>query len=255
MKHIPILRTARLKLQLKPLSIGNAVRIASMPAHLEQAEATQFLTCAIESVTQGPEDPLEWTVQERTLAIAHYIASTSDTPNFVLSESNSGKSKSRYLDYLDGGHDYPEDETIDLGEISGGAWRMGHLLGKHVESIERLSGELSLSPRFHWIVGGMAAQLIHPGDKPHEGTDDTYDKWLLSRMKLILDCSEHDFEHLLFAVESGRSQLYHLFDYTFDADKGGLIILPREADGDMPPARFPVASRISKLARELAGKP
>jgi len=248
MKHFPILRTRRITAQLKELSIGDAIAIASMPNHLVQAECTAFLTAALSSVS-GVQNPADWTVQERTLAVAHYLAVVSeDGPDFSLGEA-------KYSDYLDGAIDYPSAPTFEVGEVAGDKWAIIQLTGLMAESIERLNGEIPLSTRLHWIVGGMAGQMRRAGEEiPDLATDGLRDEWLLNRMKILMAFPETDFGQLLGAFNAGRKDLHHLFSFTFD--DSGIVILPKGGtDGLLPPARFPVSACLSKLAVNLAGKP
>ena len=94
MIHFPILRTRRLTVQLRELPIAESIAVASMPPHLYEASCTAFLRGAIETV-DGISDPAQWTVQERTLAVCHYLACTlEDGPDFAVGNG-------RFSDYLD----------------------------------------------------------------------------------------------------------------------------------------------------------
>lgn len=249
MKYIPILRTKRLTVQLKHLSIGDAIAIARMPSQLEQAECTRFIKAAIESISNGPKDPLDWTVQERALVVTHYLAATSeDGADFRLGESG------KYSDYLDGDNDYPGDDSISVATIENDSWKIQHLTGRMAESIERLIGNIDISPHLHWLIGSMAAQLVCDKDGDYPDSEGAYDDWLLKRIKLFLMFPENPFEELLVACEQGRHRLHHLFHYTFDEDSGSIIFLPREGDGLLPPARFPVSACLSEIALVLGRK-
>jgi len=48
MYHFPILRTKRLTVQLKEISIGESISLASMPAHLNEATCGAFLRYAVQ---------------------------------------------------------------------------------------------------------------------------------------------------------------------------------------------------------------
>ena len=123
MIHIPKFRTRRITATLRELSIGESIKIASIPAHLEEATCTAFLRCAIESAT-GVEDPANWTVQERIFGIAHYLASSAeDGPDFSLGDG-------RYSDYLAGASDIPTAvASVEVGEVGGDVWHIRHLTG------------------------------------------------------------------------------------------------------------------------------
>ncbi|MGI9212288.1 MAG: hypothetical protein ACR2HF_07415, partial [Methylococcaceae bacterium] len=67
--HFPILRSKRLTIQLKELSIGTSVELAKIPGHLEQTAVSAFLQAAV--ADSSHPDVGDWTVAERTLAICH----------------------------------------------------------------------------------------------------------------------------------------------------------------------------------------
>lgn len=250
MKHFPVLRTRRLTVQLKELSIGDAIALANMPEHLGEAECTAFLKFAVASVATGSPNPAEWTVQERALAVAHYLASVmEDGPDFSL---GAGK----YSDYMDGAADISlAMKQVPLGEIGGDNWEIRHLTGGMAESIERLLGEAGdMPPRLHWIMGGMAAQLVRVGEQmPELASDSLYDEWLLSRIKVFTAFPESDFGQLMAAYNAGRGKLHHLFAFNFYDN--GIVILPKAGGAEgLSPARFPVRTCLSRLALDLAGK-
>lgn len=251
MKFIPLLRTRRLTVQLKELSIGAAIALANMPEHLEEAATTAFLNSAIATVQTGSTNPAEWTVQERTLAVAHYLASIMvDGPDFSLGEG-------KYSDYLDGAADISiAMNQVPIGEVGGDSWHIEHLTGAKAESIERLQGEFEgLSSRLHWMIGAMAAQIKRRTDVAEElATDGQYDEWLLNRIRVFMEFPESDFEQLMAAYGEGREKLHHLFHFNFD-DRG-IAILPKAGGTEgLPSARFPVRTTLSRMALDLAGKP
>ena len=139
MIHFPVLRTRRLTVQLRELSIDESIAIAAMPVHLEEAAYTAFLRYAVVMDDGKNTDPACWTVQERMLAVCHYLASVlEDGPDFSIGPGH-------YSDYLS---DSPDISTpasserlrsVILAMDSGG---IRHLTGAMAESIERLLGEM-----------------------------------------------------------------------------------------------------------------
>lgn len=247
MIHFPILRTRRLTVQLKELSIGESIAIAAMPSHLEEAVTTAFLLKAV-ATAKGIENPSDWTVQERMMVVCHYLASVSDDgPDFAVGDG-------RYSDYLDGGTDIPTPEEMDgLGEIGGDVWLIQHMTGAMAESIERLSGEIEgVSGRLHWLLGGMASQLVRQGEvvpDPNSG-EGAYDEFLVNRIHTISGYPESDFAVLMNAYMAGRDNLHHLFRVELSSD--GLVALPKGGEAaTLPPARFPVRTCVSRLAKDL----
>jgi len=252
MLHFPILRTRRLTVQLRELSIGESIAIAAMPSHLEEATTTAFLRKSVESV-QGIDDPANWTVQERIMAVCHYLASVSDDgPDFGVGENG------KYLDYFEGSIDEPATlENVSIGNIGGDEWQINHLTGAMAESIERLSGEIEgISLRLHWLIGGMAAQLTIKGeDHPNpSGGESAYDDFLLSRMRVMAAYPESDFAQLMSGYLDSRNKLHHLFRIEFAND--GIVVMPTEGGvaRGLSPARFPAHNCISELAKNLGGK-
>ncbi len=233
---IPKLSTSRLSVQLKEVSIGDSIRLASMPPSLEQALNTAFLQSAIKTVERGEPNPLAWTVQERTLAIAHYLASVlPDGPDFSLGETC-------YSDYLDASKDYAEPVGT-IGQACGDEWGIRHLTGHAAESIERLAGEFEWPGAQWWPVGIMAAQLVRKGE---DASAEFTDPWLLERAKVLARFPESDFLQLLGLWLDGTARIAHLFRVHYD-DKG-LVMLTKEGRISAS-ARFSVHSGLCGFAK------
>ena len=247
MLHFPVLRTRRLAIQLRELSIADSLRIAQIPSHLGEAQTSAFLAAAVVSVTpQTLSEPAHWTVEERMMTVCHYLAVTSDgVPDFPVGEGN-------YSDYLDVRPGESQEE-IELIELEGDRWRMRPLMGIDAERIERLDGEIpELSGRAHWLVGGMAAQLFREGDADHE--EHTDDAALLERMRIFSAFPESAFLKLLASYREGRVKQQHLFATDFSAT--GIVALPKKGGREnLPPARFSGIACISDFAQALAGRP
>lgn len=248
MIHIPTLRTKRLTLQLRELSIGDSLAVLAIPEQLEQATTTEFLKRAMQDV-KGIADPANWTVQERAMATAHYMSSVADDgPDFSVGHG-------KYSDYLDASSDYKTD-TVQAGELGGDVWLLRHLTGAMAESIERLQGEVTgISGRLHWMIGAMAAQMIRDVDRndgdPEHGA---IDEWMLTRMQTFVGYPESDFAAMVAMFQSARGKLKHLFHVDFSDT--GLIFLPKGGDEAemLPPARFPAYSCISEFTRGMVGQ-
>jgi len=185
MPYFPELRTSRRTIQLKELTIGAAIRLAQSPSNLQEKNTTDFIN---EVVNEA--DSTLWTVQERTLSIAHYLASVlDDAPDFSIGNGH-------YSDYFDGSIDETKQE-VELGTISEDNWKITHLRGYMVESIERIQGEINgVSGRYHWLLGVLSTQLIKGDDIdiPDHKEKDAYDKWLITRMSIFNSYPESNFE-------------------------------------------------------------
>ena len=251
MIHIPVLRTRRLSVQLRELTIGQALAVAAMPVGRPHAECTAFLRAAVET-SSGIADPANWTVQERTHAVAWYMAATlDDGPDFAVGNG-------RYSNYLDGENDIALPVSdVPLGELEGDAWNLRHLTGAMAESIERIEGEIEgLQGRHHWLLGMMAAQLVRTGEEvpdPMQG-EGAYDEFLIGRIRCFLAFPSSDFEVLVGLFEDGRDALHHLM--RIEIGMYSLVVLPKEggAPDSLPPATFPAYSAISEFARRLVGR-
>ncbi|MDC8446110.1 MAG: hypothetical protein LV471_09330, partial [Nitrosomonas sp.] len=87
------------------------------------------------------------------------------------------------------------------------------------------------------------------GPSPADG-EDLFDKFLIDRMKVLAGYPASDFEALLMLYFSGREKLNHLFCIEFDDN--GIVSLPKGgAASDLPPARFPVSTCLSRVALNL----
>ena len=244
MKFFPELKTKRFTVQMRELTIGESIMIASMPSHLEEACITSFLRKVCERI-DGIDDPARWTVSERLFAVTHYLAATSeDGPDFLIGKEG------HYTEYLDIKKD-DYRESLDIGEIGGDKWRVVHMTGGMAEAIERLVGEMNIPIRLHWILGGMAAQLVMDVETIPEINED-YDQWLQKRMTVFIAYPESDFEKLMTAYLTALHDMRMYFSIEFN--DSGIIVLPKEAEGVLPPARFPAKTCLTRTAIILAGR-
>lgn len=258
MIHFPPIKTRRLNLELKELTISQAVALASMPPKLEEAEYTKFLRFIIKE-SEGLSDPLDWTVQERMLVVAQYLSATHDEgPDFPIGD------EAHYSDYLEGETDiFYADEQVPVGELEGDTWKIQHLLGRHAEAIESLLGEIKdpdgepITPYFHFLLGTMAAQLVREGEEipdPKDGAG-KYEEFLLNRMKIFANYPESAFAALMFMWDQGRERLHHLFTIEIDRVNGGYVAAPKGGAADsrnLPLARFPVSTVITSCSRLIS---
>jgi hypothetical protein len=251
--NFPPVRTRRLTVQLRELSIRDLCRLAAMPESMPNAQVSAFLKYAVES-SSGIEDPADWTVQERTLMVAQYLSATLESgPDFPLSENNAAPA--RYSDYLQADKDYG-DAVVPVGKAAGYSWSVRHLTGRLAESIERLVGELPEVNEFgHWLTGVMAAQLVSDEDKSDPDTDGALDEWLLERMNNLLSMPVSNMDALTIRWRSGFVRLEHLFNIDFSST-GGLVVLPKGGvTAKLPPCTFPVSTCLTEVASAMVGKP
>ncbi|MFZ3151708.1 MAG: hypothetical protein WA116_08510, partial [Anaerolineaceae bacterium] len=81
-----------------------------------------------------------------------------------------------------------------------------------------------------------------------------FDEYLLSRVRVLKGYPDSDFTKLMGLYLEGRDKLHHFFKLEFTED--GIVAMPKGGvASNLPPARFPVYSCLSRMARELVGKP
>lgn len=250
--YIPALPLQSMTVRLRELRIGDALAIASMPIHLKEASTTVFLRKALDdspaAVAPLP-DPLLWTVEERMMAVAHYLSATSDDgPDFALGEA-------QFSDYLLADNK-PRVAFADAGEVAGDRWRVYPLTGAMAESIERLGDTEAFRGDARWVAGRLACQMCRDGEA-HPAlqamSDAALDAWLSERLQVFAAFPESDFMALLLAYQVARQTLTHLFVVGSDAD--GLLVLPKEGGAGIAPARFPVRTCFGRWTQSHAGKP
>jgi hypothetical protein len=256
---IPPLRTRRLSVQFKELSIGAAIRLAGIHPRQHEFATSEFLKAVVDAAATPTDkhvaDPRLWTVEERTLAVCHYLAAVADNGEADFQVGEAGK----LTDYLDTGRDYVA--TAPAGQAADDKWQMVPLTGMAAEVIEGLAGDVDGVPagRMHWLVGTMAAQMVRVDaeGKPLEplapDSDAELSEWIRGRMRVLSEFPESAFSQLLAARAAGMRALAHFF--VTDTSDDGLVCLPaRKGEGgeQLPPARFPVDQCISPVALELA---
>lgn len=246
------LRTKRLTVNLEELTIESVIYLLKMPAELNEAGISAMLSYCVKPEDKPRvgqiTDPRLWTVQERSMVMAHYIAHANENdPDFQIGEG-------RFSDYL-----IPVDspkESVIVGRVEDDEWMIRPLLGAHSESIERLvtGGELS-NDRAGWWFGAMAAQLYRQGDEAfnvEEGSDDDLDRWILDRVSIFKNFPQSSFLQLLTMFIDANMKMDHLLRMTFTDE--GLAFSPAEGRPELPPARFPFSDAISELAKTAFGK-
>lgn len=245
------LRTKRMSVDLKELSIDDAETLCMMPELLEQASTTAMLQqVVIPNDREFPGhvgDPRMWTVQERMMVMAHYMAHTTDD-----GERNFQLGKDGHLsDYLLNGTDYVD--CISLGLIDGDEVLMRPLLGFQAEAIERLVMGGRFRPnRLSWWACAMACQMTKAGDEPKEFVGDAdYSDWLFARATAIRAVPESEFLQLLYAFLEGTKQLDHFFRIVFRDQS--IAAMASKEDSGLDPARFPLHAALSAGTLQVLG--
>jgi hypothetical protein len=241
------LETKRLSVQLRELTIQQAVELAAIPVHKHEAAVSALLGHIVKSAAGEHREPGRWTVQERMLVVAHYIACTTEgAGNFAIGQSG------QFLDYLDEAVD-AAPASAEAGEACGDLWRVRQVSGDEARVMEGLC-----SSRFDWVAADMAARMEEPGGEAETRPDATvnpgqFAQWLHDRVTLFKAMPETDFEAMFTAYRRGLVELHHLF-WVELADEG-YVALPRKGGGaSAAPARFQASSALGALALELGAR-
>lgn len=239
MIHFPPLRTGRLDVQLRELTISEAVALAATTPGRHEAGVAEMLRHVVKSAGGEHSEPGRWTVQERMLVVGHYLSCVSDAADFELGSS-------RFSSYLDHQHD-SAPQSVDIGELCGDRWECRQLTGDQAAAMEQVCRS-----RFDWVRADMAARMHCAGDAaPPDASAEPgrYADWLSDRVKAFGHLPESDFAELFAGYRVGLAELHHLFVLGFDDQ--GHVALGRDPVADTAPARFPVSSCLSRVARAL----
>lgn len=246
MIHLPPLRTKRLNVRMQELSIGAGIGLAAIAPSRHEYATSEFLR-AVVPAEDG--DVRLWSVQERMLAVCHYLAATAPNgeSDFAVGQT------ARLTDYLDTGRDYLP--SVSAGQACGDTWTFVPLTGMAAEAIEQLAP--STDDRAHWLMGMMAAQLLRIDQQGAVVADDLapqddsgFGQWLRQRMNVLSQYPQSDFVELLEAFYRGEFEARHFFAVEPGAD--GILALPKGGEAILPPARFPVGECVSPVAKRLA---
>lgn len=248
------LSTPRLQVTLRELAGDDAIYLCQLPKEEPERGASELIQRIVvpsEAPRQGQEtDPRLWSVQERALVIAHYLAHVIGG-DFAIGDD------AKFSDYLiRDGVGAPPD-AVEIGEVSGKRWMLQPLLGWHAESIERiiLAGEL-WSNRAGWLIGAMAAQMYHVEQGPltcHDAVDAVIDKALEERAKAIVKTPESEMMMLVALYEQHCSRMDHTFAMALGDD--GVMFLPAQEVPDLPPARFLFSLAVREDTAAVFGPP
>lgn len=244
------IRTRRICVRPRELTLGEAIAILKIPGQRHELVTTEFLRKVADGATapspSHTTDPRLWTVQERTLLVCHYLAQVSEYgPDIPVGEDG------RLSDYVLFDSDLKVGE-VDIGVVADRSRRIAPLLGAHAEVLERLC-----KTRGDWIIGAMACQ-ISCHDEPHVAVSEMGEVELIGyiqgRMDEIRGMPESDFEAMLDVYSRASSGgIFHFFMPNFD--DFGLVFdvqSQREA-GPKNPARFLAVSCINQRTRRLFG--
>lgn len=247
------LNTHRLTVQLRELTIDDAIYLCSLPAHLEEYCCTEALRRIVEPATDLKDgqvvDPQLWTVQERAMVIAHYLMHTAEpgNPNFSVGKENT------FTDYLLEGVDH--HEVLDLGVYEGDHWFLQPLLGRASECIERLidSGQLHQG-RMGWFLGAMACMLVRDKDEDtSQWPEAKYEEYVLRRAQQFARIGDSAFGPLFMLFWQGVKRQDHLLRLGFHDN--GIAFDPAPEVPGQSAARFLGRTIITDTTLRILGVP
>lgn len=243
----PALRTKRVSVTLRELTMNESIAICRLPADRHEATTTEFLRRVADGA-QAPSrgyltDPRLWTVEERARLVCHYLSQVSGSgADFPVGTDG------KLSDYLRFDADL-DSAQVDLGDVGGKKLVLRPLLGAHMEVLERLH-----SNRGDWLHAVIACQ-VHEADKPEPDygqlTDVQLIEWCTGQLEALRKLPESEFEEVYAAWARGRRDIEHFF--VTDVDEEGIVFWPQEMKevGPQVPARFHAISCISKGTRDL----
>ena len=241
MINFPLLRLQSGHYQIEELDLKTALKLSVIPFGQNEYAISQFIDACVKTEQGDKVNPRALTVEDRMMLVAHYLASTSDTPDFAIGRAN-------FSDYLVGEDAKGRVQEATVGEVAQDNWLVKPLTGEHSEAIERTMGAVEgINDKVHWLVGRMACQLHRDGETRDY---DDIDTWLIERITVMTSFPESDFASLFFAFEETRKKLQHLF--IIGNDGAGLVAKPREEDSAFSAARFPVDSCITGFVKSMA---
>lgn len=244
MIYFPPLSTKRLNVQLRELTIQQAIDLAATPIGRHEVTTQRFITSVVESSTGPEKDPLRWTVEERMMVLAHYLSCVSEEgANFSLG----GEAKFSDFLHADGAPDFGP-EWVAVGEACGSEWRAHQVNGAQARAMEG-----ACRSQLDWMFAELAVRMRPVDDTkpPPDAVDEPeqFSEWLAARMGEVKALPESDFGVLFVLLRAGQEQLRHIFRVELDAE--GFFAVSKEMEGGRAAGRFLVSSAVTDLARRL----
>lgn len=223
--------TRRIKSQMQELTLQQAIDLCQVPDSFNE----QGISRALQFIVKETNLPLDkWTVQERIVALFHYITAQ-EKGDWQLVDNGS------VADYLIE-QDYPE--TPYIFQDDGDLFHIVPLTGEYVEAIERATD----STRGKWILAAMAATIRAENDD----FDGIPDERISENMTRLLALPESVFNRFLAHFQAAQIHLAHCVNIDFHDD--GIILLPK-GDTGLPPVRFQFDEVLEQPTITLWRKP
>lgn len=246
MIDFPRIRTARVSVALKELTLDQAISICRIPPSRHEVATSQFLRFSAAQADAPSaayvKDHRLWTVSERIRLVVQYLMGvTDDGPDFSVGGSDKAR-LSRYIDFTA----EPSSMVLTGIDVGDGPMEMRPLLGVQAEALEQLC-----THRGEWMVGCIAAQILPLGMSPDWSTmsDVAVLAWHKARIEAVRAMRETHFERLVNTFLDGQEDLRQFFHLGVGDD--GIVCMPNEPGVEVPPVRFPSSTCISPSTREL----
>lgn len=206
--------TSRIKAQMQELTLRQAIDLCKIPESRNELGITR----ALEAVVIESNIPLaDWTVQERTAAVCHYITAQESGDFAVTPQTN-------YSDYLTD-KEYPQTPYV----FDDGSLMIVPLTGEYAEAVERAVTENNGG---NWTVAIMAATIRSTSEE----WDGTADEFVNANIERLKDLPIAEFEHLLEHFQTAWQHNAHGFEIIIT--QNGLAVLPQKGDADRQAVMF-----------------
>lgn len=261
---IPNFKTDRLDVELKEITIGAIIELASIPILKNERGLTVFLNNVVKNANRPVVD---WTVNERYACFIHYMIATVG--------DSSDESGIRFSDYLTGipsmlEHDdfgneiRPTFETVEMlegGEEKVHKYQIQRLTTEYLEAIEELVQGGAV--RGHegaaaYELAAIAAQVIEEGATDQAENGLIIQELVHARINAVLECTESEYEELRNNWLRGNAPDNPYVNIAWGRD--GVVCVcanPSKGEteaGEIPVARFCFHALISERARETWGQ-
>lgn len=228
----PLIEIGGRSVQMRELSIGQAIEVAKVPQRLNEAALTRFLAYVLDGDASLARD---LTVQERYYLLIQYLALQDRTP----------------LDTAANHAAYLAPRTLPWNDSLPGLlcprWRQ--LNGHQVELIELVAEDVA-----DWMLCAIALQACLPEwpELPEAGAPQSALQAVLNERHAALTAMPaSDFEALASEWHSANMAMARFLRTGFDNQ--GIVVLPENGGADDAPARFRPLAALGRFVRELAG--
>lgn len=259
---IPNFKTDRLYVELKEITIGAIIELASIPILKNERGMTVFLNNVVKNANRPVVD---WTVNERYACFIHYMIATVgdsfDDGGLCFSDYLTGVPS--MLEKDDFGNEIrPTFEMVDLETNEVHKFKIQRLTTEYLEAIEELVQGGAV--RGHegaaaYELAAIAAQVIEEGATDQAENGLIVQELVHARINSILECTESEYEELRNNWLRGNAPDNPYVNIAWGRD--GVVCVcanPSKGEteaGEIPVARFCFYALISERARETWGQP